>query len=35
MVKLWAMRVKIGLSVIEDVPRRYREDVKLELGMSE
>ena len=34
MVKLWAYRVEKGLNTIEDVPERYREQVKTELGME-
>ena len=34
MVKLWAMRVKIGLNTIEEVPERYRDAVKIELSVE-
>ena len=33
MVKLWAYRVEKGLNTIEDVPKRYKEQVMQELGM--
>lgn len=35
MVKLWAYKVNAGLCTIDDVPDRYREQVKAELGMSQ
>lgn len=35
MVKLWVMRVEIGLSTIEDVPDRYLDAVKKELGITD
>lgn len=31
MVKLWATKVKLGYSTIEDVPDRYLAQVKAEL----
>lgn len=31
MVKLWALKIQIGMSTIEDVPDRYYEQVKAEL----
>jgi len=34
MVKLWAYRVEKGWNVIDDVPERYRDQVKAELGME-
>lgn len=34
MVKLWAMRVKLGLSTIDDVPERYKDTVKIELNIE-
>lgn len=35
MVKLWAYKVNAGLCSIEDVPERYREQVKVELGITD
>lgn len=32
MVSLWVMRVKLGLSTIEDVPAIYKERVLTELA---
>jgi len=31
MVKLWVYRIKKGLNTIDDVPERYREQVRQEL----
>lgn len=33
MVKLWAYKVENGLCLIDEVPERYRDVVKLELGI--
>lgn len=33
MVKLWAYKVTSGLCTIDDVPERYLEQVKVELGI--
>ena len=33
MVKLWAYRIEKGLNTIEDVPERYQEQVRQELGL--
>ena len=35
MVKLWIARINAGLSTIDDVPERYKEAVKVELGITE
>lgn len=34
MVKLWAKRIELGMSTIDDVPARYLEGVKKELGIK-
>ena len=34
MVKLWAWRVENNLNTIDDVPARYLERVKKELGIE-
>ncbi len=33
MVKLWAYRIEKGLNTIDDVPERYQEQVRQELGL--
>ena len=33
MVKLWAYRIEKGLNSIDDVPERYQEQVRQELGL--
>lgn len=33
MVKLWAYRIEKGLNTIDDVPKRYQEQVRQELGL--
>lgn len=35
MVKLWAAMVKYGYKTIDDVPARYLEAVKKELGLAD
>lgn len=35
MVKLWAYKVSNDLCTIDEVPERYREQVKVELGMTQ
>ena len=35
MVKLWATMVKYGYKTIDDVPARYLEAVKKELGLTD
>ena len=35
MVKLWATMVKYGYKTIDDVPARYLEAVKKELGIED
>lgn len=35
MVKLWAYKVQNNLCTIDEVPERYREAVKKELGIME
>lgn len=32
MAKFWATRIKIGKATIEDVPERWREEVRVLLG---
>lgn len=34
MVKLWAYRIEKGLNTIDDVPERYQDQVKAELGIG-
>lgn len=34
MIKFWATKVKYNLSTINDVPDRYLEGVKKELGIE-
>lgn len=35
MVSLWVMRIELGWSTIDDVPERYLEAVKAELGITD
>lgn len=35
MVKLWAAMIKYGYKTIDDVPDRYLEAVKKELGLTD
>ena len=35
MVKLWVTKINNGLATIDDVPERYLEAVKIELGIVE
>lgn len=34
MIKLWAKRVELGLSTIDEVPSYYLDAVKKELGIE-
>ena len=35
MVKLWAWRVEKGMNTIDEVPERYLDGVKKELGIKD
>ena len=35
MVKLWVTKINNGLATIDDVPERYLEAVRLELGITD
>lgn len=35
MVKLWVFRIHNGFNTIDDVPDRWREAVKSELGITD
>lgn len=34
MIKFWVTRIKFNLAELEDVPERYLEEVKKELGIK-